>query len=153
MELSFSSALISGVVPPFLTTCFSPGQPTGMLLPLQQRGSWGMQETSQALALVSLPPFIPGVANGRIFKPAHWSFTWWYCRPMSAVPCSLGTGFDGPQALLSLCEHGWRGLDYTVQSINPEKIGHRVMGRFFNYRRNKEVSKLYLLFQHRFSSA
>lgn len=38
------------------------------------------------------------------------------CGLVSAVPCSLSTGLDGPQALLSLCEHGWRGLDYTAQS-------------------------------------
>lgn len=141
MKPSFSSALISGVVLPFLTTWFSPEQQTGMLLTLQQRGSWGMQETFQALALVSLPPFIPGVANGRICKPAHRSFTWWFvdlCQLCHAHWARALMVLRHCSACVSMAGEGWTT---QLSPINPENIGHRVMGWFFNYRRNLEVSK------------
>lgn len=124
MKPSFSSALISGMA---LTTCFSLGQQTGMLLPLQHRGSWTVPQTFPGLALVSFSPFIPRVASGRICKPTHGML-------LSGImdlcqlchPCSLSGALDGPQEITQpvMTREGWTT---QVIPIDPEKIGHSLV--------------------------
>lgn len=91
---------------------------TGMLLPLQLRGSWGVPET------------FPGFSSSFFcLLSSQWLQMGGFANPQTGVllsgitdpcrlchPCSLSRGLDGPQALLSLCDHGWRGLDNTGQS-------------------------------------
>lgn len=126
---------------------------TGMLLPLQHRGSWGVPKTFPHFSLSFFASFHP---RGCKWEDLQTHTQFYSVVSRTPVSCAIHAQWAGALMVLQHCSacvttarEGWTT---QVNPTNPEKIGYSVMVWLFNSRRNQEMSKLYLLFQYRFSS-
>lgn len=127
---------------------------TGVLLPLQHRGRWGVPETFPGFTSSFFTSFHPRDCKWEDLQTLKQEF--YSVVSQTPVSCVIHAHWAGALIVLKHCSAcvTMAGGDWTTQvnPTNPETIGYSVMVWLFNSRWNQEMSKSYFLFQHKFSS-